>query len=165
MDRQIGLALSSAILTISAFVVALKLFQPASIKVYLGNNGNSTLLNEIPGLYNLSDVLTVFAFSILIGVCASYILLSGKSANPKSIWKLSLEEKKNEWAEASKTLRDDEKRIYEAVLQADGVLNQGELVKETGLSKTTVSRTLDLLESKNLVERRRRGMGNVVVLK
>ncbi|RLI76793.1 transcriptional regulator, partial [Archaeoglobales archaeon] len=32
-------------------------------------------------------------------------------------------------------------------------------------SKASVSRTLDLLESKGLVERRRRGMGNIVLLK
>ena len=44
-------------------------------------------------------------------------------------------------------------------------MNQGDLVVQSGLSKATVSRTLDLLESKGLVEKRRRGMGNVVLLK
>jgi len=165
LNRQAGLALSSVIMTVSAFIVALKLFQPASIKVYVGANGNSTLLSEIPGFYNLGDVLTVFAFSIVIGACACYILLSAKPSNPRPTWKLSLEEKKSEWREVSKTLGDDEKRVYEAILQADGVLSQSELVEKTGLSKSTVSRTLDLLESRNLIERRRRGMGNVVVLK
>ncbi|MCD6411533.1 MAG: MarR family transcriptional regulator [Thermoplasmata archaeon] len=38
-------------------------------------------------------------------------------------------------------------------------------MKKTGISKASVSRALDLLESKGLVERRRRGMGNIVLLK
>lgn len=65
----------------------------------------------------------------------------------------------------SKTLKDDERRIYEAIVKADGIINQGELPEKTGLSKATVSRALYFLESKGLVERRRRGMGNVVYLK
>jgi uncharacterized membrane protein len=82
-----------------------------------------------------------------------------------ALWKLSVDEKKKEWEEVSKTLGNDEGKVYEAILEAEGVLNQSELIAKTGLSKSTVSRTLDLLESKNLVERRRRGMGNVIVLK
>ncbi len=49
--------------------------------------------------------------------------------------------------------------------KSDGIITQSELVEKTGLSKASVSRALDLLESKGLVERRRRGMGNVVLLK
>ena len=56
-------------------------------------------------------------------------------------------------------------RVYQAVLDAGGLMNQGDLVAHSGLSKATVSRALDLLESKGLVEKRRRGMGNVVLLR
>lgn len=55
--------------------------------------------------------------------------------------------------------------IYRVVLDAGGELPQREIVEGTDLSKATVSRTLDTLESKNLLERKRNGMGNVVVLK
>ena len=41
----------------------------------------------------------------------------------------------------------------------------GASVDRTDLSKATVSRMLDSLESKQLLERKRRGMGNVVVLR
>jgi uncharacterized membrane protein len=50
------------------------------------------------------------------------------------------------------------------VLEASGELPQRDIVEGTELSKATVSRTLDTLESKDLVERKRKGMGNVVVL-
>jgi len=39
-----------------------------------------------------------------------------------------------------------------------------DIVEGTDLSKATVSRTLDTLESKDLVERKRKGMSNVVIL-
>lgn len=63
------------------------------------------------------------------------------------------------------SLKDEEKQLYRIIADADGVIFQSELVSKSGLSKVKVSRTLDALESKNLVERRRRGMANVVVLK
>jgi len=65
----------------------------------------------------------------------------------------------------SKTLKDDERKVYEAILEAGGVINQSKLPEKTGLPKRSVSRALDLLESRGLVERRRRGMGSVILLK
>lgn len=165
LNRQVGLVLSSAILTVSAFVVALKLLQPASIRIYLGNSTNSTILTVIPQTYTQSDVALVCVFSLLAGASAVFILLSGRVAREEPLWKSSLEEKRKGWEETSKTLKDDERRIYEAIAKADGIINQGELPEKTGLSKATVSRALFFLESKGLVERRRRGMGNVVSLK
>ncbi|MHC1587205.1 MAG: helix-turn-helix transcriptional regulator [Candidatus Syntropharchaeia archaeon] len=51
------------------------------------------------------------------------------------------------------------------MIEADGIIEQSKLPEKTGISKASVSRALDLLESKGLVERRRRGMGNIVLLK
>ena len=55
--------------------------------------------------------------------------------------------------------------IYETILESDGIIEQSEIVEKTGLPKANVSRGLDLLESKGLAERRRRGTGKVVLLK
>jgi uncharacterized membrane protein len=76
-----------------------------------------------------------------------------------------LEERKRRWDELSKTLKNDERKIYETILESGGIIEQSEIVEKTGLPKANVSRSLDLLESKGLVERRRRGTGNVVLLK
>ena len=62
-------------------------------------------------------------------------------------------------------LKDDERKIYKVILDADGIISQSEIAEKTGISKSNVSRVLDLLESKGLVERRRRGMGNIILLK
>lgn len=59
----------------------------------------------------------------------------------------------------------DEKIIMKKIEEADGTIFQSDLVEKSGFSKVKVSRILDRLEGKQLLERKRRGMTNVVVLK
>ncbi|WP_338072125.1 helix-turn-helix transcriptional regulator [Haloarcula rubripromontorii] len=68
------------------------------------------------------------------------------------------------WAPVSERLASNEELVYKTVLDADSVLPQSEIVDPTDISKATVSRTLDSLETRDLIERKRRGMGNVVRL-
>ncbi len=64
-----------------------------------------------------------------------------------------------------KSLQADEKKVYDLILDADGFMFQNDLMSKTGFSKVKISRILDKLEMKGIVERRRRGMANIVVLK
>ena len=63
------------------------------------------------------------------------------------------------------TLEGEEREVYRFVTEADGSIMQSAIVERTSLTKVKVTRILDKLEGKGLVERRRRGMGNLVVLK
>ena len=62
-------------------------------------------------------------------------------------------------------LTSDETIVLEKVIEAEGAIFQSELVDKAKFSKAKVTRVLDKLEGKNLIERRRRGMSNVVILK
>jgi DNA-binding MarR family transcriptional regulator len=62
-------------------------------------------------------------------------------------------------------LHKDEKEVLERILAAEGSVMQSELVEQTGLTKVKVTRILDRLEGKGVIERKRRGMTNVVILK
>ena len=64
-----------------------------------------------------------------------------------------------------KSLPADEKKIFEMLSRGDGGEFQSSLVEKSGMSKVSVSRILDKLEAKGLIERRRRGMSNFVILK
>ncbi|MBN1385480.1 MarR family transcriptional regulator [Candidatus Woesearchaeota archaeon] len=64
-----------------------------------------------------------------------------------------------------KDLSNDEKLIMAALASSDGTIFQSDLVEKTNMSKVKVTRLLDRLEGKGLIERKRRGMTNVVVLK
>ncbi|MDA4127173.1 MAG: MarR family transcriptional regulator [Thaumarchaeota archaeon] len=165
MDRNAGLALATVMLALSTFIAALKLIQPASLSVYIfGSNGTKTL-TSVPGLYTFTDILTVSLSMLLAGISASYLVFSTKEIPEQPIGQTLLDERRTGWEALSKMLKEDEAKIYQAVLDAGGVMNQGDLGRKVGLSKTTVSRTLELLESRGLIEKRRRGMGNVILLK
>lgn len=62
-------------------------------------------------------------------------------------------------------LDKDEKILIRVIEENDGTIFQSNLVEESGFSKVKVSRILDRLEGRHLIERKRRGMTNVVVLK
>ena len=164
MERSAGLAIATALLVLGVFIAALKLIQPASLSVYVSSNG-TTNLTTIPGLYTITDLLTVGLSTLLAGASASFLLFSGREPPVEPIGQVLLDERREGWESLSKSLKDDEAKIYRTVLDAGGVMNQGDIVVKVGLSKTTVSRTLELLESRGLIEKRRRGMGNVILLK
>lgn len=64
-----------------------------------------------------------------------------------------------------KSLTPDERKIIEVVTEGGGVLFQSEIVEKTGFPKAKVSRILDRLEAREVVERRRRGMTNAIMIK
>jgi hypothetical protein len=64
-----------------------------------------------------------------------------------------------------KDLNPDEVLLYNKVVEAEGTIFQAELAEKTGFTKVKVTRILDRLEGRGLIDRRRRGMTNVVILK
>ncbi len=62
-------------------------------------------------------------------------------------------------------LDEEEKRIYSLLKGGNGSKYQTDIIRETGYSKVKVTRILDRLEGKGIIERRRRGMTNVIFLK
>ena len=61
-------------------------------------------------------------------------------------------------------LDKEEKQIYNIIKNHESIY-QSDLTKETDFSKVKITRILDKLESKKIIERRRRGMTNVIFLK
>jgi uncharacterized membrane protein len=100
-----------------------------------------------------------FTLIAIIGVLGGILVLTSKKAERLAI------EKSEKIQKMLKTLKEEEKRIHELIESSDGVIFQSDLVDRSGYSKVKVSRILDKLESKGLVERRRRGMTNVIILK
>src|SRR3989344_4688141 len=61
-------------------------------------------------------------------------------------------------------LKTDEKQVFELIKENKAVF-QADLIEKTGFGKAKMTRIIDRLEGKGFVERKRRGMTNVVVLK
>jgi|GEM_PF-1223120 len=62
-------------------------------------------------------------------------------------------------------LDSDEKKVIALLQERQGSVFQSEVIKLTGFSKVKVSRMLDRMEHNGLVERKRRGMANLIVLR
>ncbi|MFH1439213.1 MAG: MarR family transcriptional regulator [Candidatus Woesearchaeota archaeon] len=62
-------------------------------------------------------------------------------------------------------LNPDEKGILTRIIESKGTIFQSEIVEKTDFSKVKITRVLDKLEGMGIIERKRRGMTNVVILK
>lgn len=72
---------------------------------------------------------------------------------------------KENYEKIMKDLSGEEKIVLGKIIESQGTIFQSGLVDKTKLNKVRVTRILDKLEGKNLIERRRRGMTNVIILK
>ena len=109
---------------------------------------------------NLSIGLVVFV--MLIGL---YLIFFGQERVEiikKIREKVKSEPKKNY---SKIRLSAEEKKLINIVLRSEGAMFQSDLVEKSGFDKVKVSRLLDRLEGQQLIERRRRGMTNIVILK
>jgi len=61
-------------------------------------------------------------------------------------------------------LKPEEKQVLE-LIQDNKAIFQADLIEKTGFGKAKMTRIIDRLEGNGFVERKRRGMTNVVVLK
>jgi DNA-binding transcriptional ArsR family regulator len=145
----------------SVFVLGIKLLNPTPIQIFV--EGEQTAVSQIPGFFTYADVIILLVASIVLAVSAIYLLFFDFSQKP--LGELVLGERKNRWEQTMKTLKNDEQKIYKATIESDGIIEQSALPEKTGISKSNVSRALDLLESRGLIEKRRRGMTNTVLLK
>lgn len=58
-----------------------------------------------------------------------------------------------------------EKNVIKIIQDENGTMFQAELMEKLGIGKVGLTRLLDKLEAKQLIERKRRGMNNIIVLR
>lgn len=180
--------LGAVVFVSSVVVLAIQLINPSPVVVTTGETGAE--IAELGGYFQYRDAAVIAVASCLLGSSGTYLLTANATDDdtaetavrdniepPSPVRQASsdggtlepsdelLDSRKQEWEETAQRLANKEREVYEILLDADGVLPQSEIVEEADLSKASVSRALDGLEVKNLVERKRRGMGNVVLLR
>ncbi|MEM3374312.1 MAG: MarR family transcriptional regulator [Candidatus Woesearchaeota archaeon] len=139
------------------------------INLYVKNEGtcfldDGTCLHENRNflVYIFGSVLSVSL--IALGI---YFLFESKFKRNFIIEK-NEESEKTEKEIIKKRILDllpDEKLVYDKIVESQGTIFQSELVEKTNYSKVKITRILDKLEGKGLIERKRRGMTNVVILR
>lgn len=181
---------AAAMFVAAVLVLAVQLITPSPIMVSMGDSeAQATRLSQY---FTYGDVAVIVVAAVLCGSSGTYLVLHDRAhrlvsrpadspdsrARPQSDANDAVEAsndgvdstaatesaRRERWAETAERLRNNEETIYELLVDAGGELPQRNLVEETDLSKATVSRTLDKLEHRGLVERRRDGMGNTIHL-
>lgn len=110
----------------------------------------------------------IMGFVVIIGL---YLIFFGQEEKVVTKIKRVKEKPKpkkvtvEDYKEQMKGLTEDQKVVLKKIIEEEGTIFQSDLVDKSNFHKVKVSRILDKLEGKGLIERRRRGMTNVVVLK
>ncbi|MFH0797893.1 MAG: MarR family transcriptional regulator [Candidatus Woesearchaeota archaeon] len=110
----------------------------------------------------------IMVFVIMIGI---YLIFFGKEE--VTITKIETRVEKVEPKDVSREnyrkvinrLIGDEKKLFEILIDSKGTIMQSDMIAKSEMSKVKISRVLDKLEGKGLIERKRRGMTNSIVLK
>ena len=103
--------------------------------------------------------LAIVAIVLIIGL---FIMLN--KPKEKIIIK-KIKEKKKEKKINLDELDKDEKKVMNLLLEEGKAMFQADLMERVEIGKVGMTRLLDKLEAKQFIERKRRGMNNIVVVK
>ncbi len=123
--------------------------------VHANPNADMTLC-PVHTSYTSWYIAGAFAVAFLVLAAGIYLVFVPLEKVSSAVEKATVEVSK---------LDEEEKRVYELLKFKDGSMYQSDLVKEVGWSKVQVTRVLDKLEGKGILERKRRGMTNIVILR
>ena len=62
-------------------------------------------------------------------------------------------------------LNENEKKAVDLIIKEGNAMFQSDLMEKLGIGKVGITRLLDKLEAKQIIERKRRGMNNIVVIR
>src|SRR3989338_3370626 len=158
-QQQIGyglIGLSIVLLVVLSFVKA-DVDRQGAFLCEAARDNPSVDMGECPAHKSSTSWFIVAAFGLAFLVLGAgiYTLFTSKEIEAKKEFKEIYESK----------LGEEEKRVYGLLKSGNGASYQTDLIKETGYSKVKITRVLDKMESKDIVERKRRGMTNIIVLK
>lgn len=149
----------AVILLISLTLVKLNFDNQAVLLCQAVNDNPDLSMSECPAHKSNVPWLIIISFGIsfLILISGLYVLYT----------KSDDKELKQDFKEVDLTkLNDEEIQIYNLLKEKGGSMYQSDLIKETGLGKVRITRVLDKLEhDDHILERKRRGMTNIIVLK
>ena len=158
-NRNVGFLISGIsivlIVIVSLFNMALK-----DIVSTTCSHGNScTMYSTISTQTWIS--LSIAFFILIIGL---FLIFAKEETHERVIIKKIKEKTQKKKNRSLAGLDNDEKQVME-LLNKERAIFQRELMERLEIGKVKTTRLLDKLEAKQFIERKRRGMNNVVVLK
>ena len=146
------------ILGISIIIGIIVLIFNSALKNIIGDTCSHGLSCE---MYSTLSVQTWISLSIagLILVIGLFFIFAKE---PERIIIKKIKEKKKKLSLDG--LDKKEKAVVEILINEKGAVFQASLMEKLGVGKVGLTRLLDKLEAKQIIERKRRGMNNIIVL-
>jgi uncharacterized membrane protein len=152
------------LLGVSILMVVIIFLFDSTLKDFVADN--CTLAHGGANLCPMNKTIndqTILSLSIVgVVVLLAFMLIIVKPKEKIIIRKVT--EKKEPRKVDLSEFRPEEKQVYK-MIEEHGATFQADLIERTGFGKAKMTRIVDRLEGKGLVERKRRGMTNVVVIK
>ena len=113
-------------------------------------------------MYSSIKTQTIISLSIVgILIVVGIVLIFTKPKEKIVIKKVKEKTKKLDLSK----LDEDEKKVVNFLLKEGKAVFQADLMEKLEIGKVKTTRLLDKLEAKQIIERKRRGMNNIIVLK
>ncbi len=154
-NKKVGLI----VIGIAVLMIVIVLIFNFALKDILGqtcSHGSSCTM------YQTISVQTWISLSIIAIIVVIGIVIMFTKPKEKIIVKTLKQKKKKLNLNG---LDKNEKKLIEILQNENGAIFQSTLMEKMEIGKVGITRLLDKLEAKQLVERKRRGMNNIVVLK
>ena len=144
----------------STFAVFVEIMTPATVQFIIDESVIE--FTNSPQIFNSFDMTVIGISGFVMGSSLVYLWLVDKN-QPVST---GTSELRKHWDKLLEKLANpDEQKIVSLIIEEGGTIFQSQLVDRSGYSKSKVSLILDRLEAKKILERKRRGMSNAIVLK
>ena len=152
------------IIGISVLIIGIVfLFNTAMVNIVESTCTMDHLNGQCPA-YNTIKEQTYLSLAIVGVLMVIGIVLMLSKPNERVIIRKVKDKPLNVKSLDESQLSKQEKYVLKVVKENKAVF-QADLIDKTGISKVGMSRILDRLENRGFIERKRRGMNNIVVLK
>lgn len=165
-NRIVGILVIIIAILIGFIIFSFNMAMTDIVSTSCGHGSSCTMWDTIEFQTNVS--IGILIFVVVLGIYLIFFSKEEKIVTRIKKIHPQVETRKptkDNYRKIMSKMKKEEKKIFEKILDSDGSVAQSQIVSDFGLSKVKVSRILDKLEGKGLVERRRRGMSNIVILK
>lgn len=152
--------LSIVVLLVSLFLLFDRIFKPQPIQIVLESGQEVTTQNS--EYFSLTEAILLVVCSFLIGSTSIYLFYN---ADRTIFIKSANQDKTNKYEHILPLLKEDERKLFLALKEANGEMLQNKLVIKLNMSKVKVTRLIYRLERKNLIVKERYGLTNKIKLK
>ncbi|MDO8459762.1 MAG: MarR family transcriptional regulator [Nanoarchaeota archaeon] len=151
------------VLGISILIIGIIFLFNNAMKTILDNSCPLDMHEDICPAYGTITQQTYLSLAIVgILIIVALVLILSKPQERVVVRKIK--ERKTERKINLSGFKSEERKVF-GLIKENGTIFQGDLIEKTGFGKAKISRIIDRLEGKGFVERKRRGLTNVVVLK